>query len=69
MREITLKITPISCVGCENSIKQAFKGKAGIISVEPSHITKTVKIKYDENIIDLNKINLILKENGREVIK
>lgn len=69
MKEITLKVTPISCAGCEKSIRQAFKGKEGIISAEPSHLTKTVKIKYDETLISIDEINRILKENGREVIK
>ncbi|HOJ86395.1 MAG TPA: heavy-metal-associated domain-containing protein [Elusimicrobiales bacterium] len=69
MKEITLQVTPISCVGCENSIKQAFKSEDRIILVEPSHKTKTVKIKYDETQIDENKIIKILKENGREVKK
>lgn len=67
MKEITLQVTPISCVGCENSIINAFKKENGIISVEPSHKTKTVKIKYEETLIDINKIIQILKENGREV--
>lgn len=69
MKEIELKIKTISCTGCENSLKSAFKEIEGIISVEPSSKTSKMKIKYDESKINLEKIKEIVKNTGKEVIE
>ncbi len=69
MKEIILKVPSISCYGCEISINEAFKNIDGIILIQPSHITKTVKVIYDENKITINKIINTIKEAGKEVEK
>jgi copper chaperone CopZ len=48
MKKVILDVKDIMCNGCENEIRNAFKGMNGIIEVEPSHKTKTVTVKYDE---------------------
>lgn len=68
MKEIILKVPSISCAGCENSIRNAFKGINGVISVEPSHKTKTVKVNYIENKISIEEIKKTIKNTGREVL-
>ncbi|GAB4032848.1 MAG: hypothetical protein Fur0012_11890 [Elusimicrobiota bacterium] len=69
MKEIILKVPSISCAGCENSIRDAFNGIKGIISVEPSHNTKMVKVVYNENEIASEEIKRIIESTGREVEK
>lgn len=69
MKEIILKVPSIACSECENSIKNAFNGVNGIISVEPSHKTKSVKVLYNETEISEEQIVKIIENTGREVIK
>lgn len=67
MKEIILKVPSIACSGCENSIKNAFKGVKGIVYAEPSHISKSVKVVYDENEISKDEIIKIIESTGKEV--
>ncbi len=69
MKEIILKVPSISCEGCEISIKNAFNGVKGIISVEPLYKNKSVKILYNETEISEEQTIKIIENTGREVIK
>ncbi|MEF3279571.1 MAG: cation transporter [Elusimicrobiota bacterium] len=48
-------------------MKIAFNNVDGIISVEPSHKTKTMKVVFDESKITVEEIKQIIKNTGREV--
>ncbi len=68
MKEVVFKIPSIACSGCENSLKIAFSNVEGVIKVEPSHKTKTMKVVFDETKIDLETIKKIIKKTGKEVV-
>ena len=44
MNETTIKITGMSCNGCENRVQNALKNIGGIEEVEADHATGIVKV-------------------------
>ena len=44
MNETTIKITGMSCSGCENRVQNALKNIEGIEEVEADHTTGMVKV-------------------------
>ena len=50
MNETTIKITGMSCSGCENRVQNALKNIDGIEEVDADHTTGTVKITAKDEV-------------------
>ena len=45
---LTLRVTGMTCGGCENAVKRAVGKMPGVASVEASHQAQRVTVDYDE---------------------
>jgi copper chaperone CopZ len=45
---ITLRVTGMTCGGCENAVKRAVGRLPGVASVEASHLEQRVVVTVDE---------------------
>lgn len=66
MKEINLKVTPITCMGCVSEIELALNVE-GVERVECKARNENVKIIYDENKITVEKIKELIRKIGKEV--
>jgi copper chaperone CopZ len=44
---LTLRVTGMTCGGCENAVKRAVGKLPGVASVEASHLEQRVVVSYD----------------------
>ena len=47
IQRATLKVSGMSCAGCENAIKRVLKQVQGVQDVVASHAEGTVEVTYD----------------------
>lgn len=66
MNETTIKITGMSCSGCENRVQNALKTLDDIEEVEADHTTGIVKVTT-KNEVPENAIKAKLTDLGFEV--
>jgi copper chaperone CopZ len=67
MSQTTLSVPDISCEHCEHAILEALKPQEGIESVAVDIGAKTVRVTYDEQRIDVNRMKTILEEEDYPV--
>lgn len=67
MKEVNLKVSPITCMGCVNEIKSVLNVD-GIKSVDAKARDENVRVMYDESKISVDEIKELIKKTGREVI-
>ncbi|MDQ5938487.1 MAG: copper chaperone [Patescibacteria group bacterium] len=65
-QEITLKIIGMHCTACAMNIDGALED-AGVEEARTSFAKQEVKLKFDEQKIDLAEIKKIIKAEGYEV--
>ncbi len=66
----TLKVTgeqTMHCGGCENTVKFALKQVSGVQTVEASHKTQLIKLTFDPQSTDLERIQQELDWIGYQV--
>ena len=60
MNEAILKVEGMMCSGCENRVKNSVSNIEGVKDVKASYESKTVKIKYEDDLdIELVKDKII----------
>ena len=60
MNEVILNVEGMMCSGCENRVKNSLSKIEGVKGVKASHESKTVEIKYEDNLeIELVKDKII----------
>ncbi|CAN5675756.1 heavy-metal-associated domain-containing protein [soil metagenome] len=64
---VTFAVPSISCGHCEMTIREELGAQAGIVAVEPSHATKSVKVDFDSGTISNDQIRALLAESGYPV--
>ena len=47
METVTLRVTGMTCGGCENAVKRALGRLDGVAAVEASHAGQTVTVTFD----------------------
>ncbi len=67
MENIVLKIKGMHCVSCANSINKALNDLAGV-NASASFEKNNVSVKYDENLVSLDKIKETINTTGYKVI-
>ena len=65
---VKLNVTGMKCGGCENTIKQALTGKAGILSVDTSHGDDRVEVEFDETTIEEDDVIELIEAAGFKVV-
>lgn len=63
----TLRVTGMSCGGCENAVKKAVGRLAGVSDVAASHVEQRVRVSYDPAVVDLAAIRQKIEKLGYKV--
>ncbi len=48
---LNLRVTGMSCNGCENAVKRAVGQLPGVLAVQASHVAGTVEVTYDDRSV------------------
>lgn len=67
MKTITLNVEGMSCNHCVNAIETALKDSK-VQQAKASLEDKSVIIEYDENIVSLDKLKEVIREEGYKVV-
>jgi copper chaperone len=67
MTDITLSAPDISCSHCKSSIEAAVAPMDGVASAEVAIDKKTVAVRFDPDLVDLNTIITAIDDLGYEV--
>jgi copper chaperone len=67
MAKVILDVPDISCEHCERAITKALQGEPGVASVKVDIPTKKVYLEYDPSELTLDKVRLILDDEGYPV--
>lgn len=68
----TLKVSgeqTMHCGGCESTVKFALKQLPGVHGVEASHKTQLIRLTFDPQALDLEKVRRELDWIGYEVVE
>ena len=64
MKNIILNVGGMTCSGCSAGLEKYLNKQDGIFSASVNLVLATVKIEYDENLLDINKLNKFIGESG-----
>ena len=64
MKNIILNVGGMTCSGCSAGLEKYLNKHDGIFSASVNLVLATVKIEYDENLLDVNKLNKFIEESG-----
>jgi copper chaperone len=62
MAEAVLSVPDISCDHCERTIRSALAPVDGVRNVDVDVPAKRVRVEYDEQVVDVNRLKAILAE-------
>ncbi len=68
MATTTFKVAEIHCAGCENTIRTALSGLAGVTLVVPSAERNDVKVSFDETRVTEEELRARLTDAGYEPV-
>lgn len=63
----SLRVTGMTCGGCENAVKRAVGQLAGVSSVSASHEQQRVDVEFDPTKVDLAAIEQKITKLGYRV--
>lgn len=66
IQTITIKLKDVHCESCEHTIEKVLSSADGVLRVTPSAKTNDVKISYNEDKVDVEKLRVMLAEIGYE---
>ena len=64
MKNIILNVGGMTCSGCSARLEKYLNKQDGIFSASVNLVLATAKIEYDENLLDVNKLNKFIEESG-----
>ena len=64
MKNIILNVGGMTCSGCSAGLEKYLNKQEGIFSASVNLVLATAKIEYDENLLDVNKLNKFIEESG-----
>lgn len=56
MKEVEYKVTGMTCMGCAASVDRVLRRNAGVEDVKIEHFENRVTVKYDESLVDDEKL-------------
>jgi len=63
----TIRVTGMTCGGCENAVKRALGRLPGVASVEASHAAEKVTVEFDESQTNLDALKSKIATLGYQV--
>ncbi|MCX7951065.1 MAG: heavy metal translocating P-type ATPase [Clostridiales bacterium] len=69
VKEVTLKISGMTCISCAKTIERVLNKADGIISAEVNFAIEKLYIKYDSSKIRLSMIKNVVKKAGYEEVE
>lgn len=69
VKEVTLKISGMTCISCAKTIERLLNKADGIISAEVNFAIEKLYVKYDSSKIRLSMIKNVVKKAGYEVVE
>jgi copper chaperone CopZ len=64
----TLRVTGMTCGGCENAVKRAVGKMAGVDSVDASHAEQRVTVSFDPGQVSLDAVKAKIAALGYQVV-
>ena len=64
VKKIILSIDGMTCSACSNGLEKYLNKQNGIIEASVNLVMANATIIYDENILDINKLNEFVKQAG-----
>jgi copper chaperone CopZ len=65
--DLTLTVTGMTCGGCENAVRRALSGLAGVANVTASHRDNRVTLTFDPSQVDRAAIAKRIQDAGYTV--
>ena len=66
---VTLRVTGMTCGGCENAVKRAVAQLEGVSEVTASHQAEAVAVTYDPARVDRSAIEAKIQKLGYQVAR
>lgn len=63
-KETVLKVQGMHCAGCEKTIQQAIQQLPGIISINASYKTRTMRVRFDKSKTTAQEIQQVVQAVG-----
>jgi copper chaperone len=67
VKQVILNVPDISCEHCERAITQALTPVEGVREVRVDIPARQVRVAYDENLVDVARMEEVLKEEDYPV--
>lgn len=64
MKKVILSISGMTCSGCSSGLEKYLNKQKGIINANVNLVMANASIEYDENVVNLKKIEQFVKEAG-----
>lgn len=67
VKTIELRVTGMTCEGCENTVKEAVNNVEGVTGTEASHVAGLTTITYDTTLTSIEKLSTVINDLGYKV--
>jgi copper chaperone CopZ len=67
METVTLRVTGMTCGGCENAVKRALERLEGVSEVTASHVEEKVGVSFDSAMVTPDQITARIAAIGYTV--
>ncbi len=67
LKTIELRVTGMTCEGCENTVKEAVNKVEGVSTTEASYTAELATISYDTTLTNVEKLSAVINDLGYKV--
>ncbi len=67
METVTLRVTGMTCGGCENAVRRALGRLEGVAAVEASHAQQSITVTFDPGKATIDAVKERIAEAGYTV--
>ena len=60
MKKVLIKVDGMTCAGCASGLEKTLNSKEGIIKADVNLVMCNASIEYDEKIINLDNIKILV---------
>ena len=69
LKKETYPVLGMTCAACVRKIEKILEKTEGIEEVSVNFASENVTLKYEDNIVDIDKISSIIKNIGYELLR